>query len=611
MKRGLLAALLLVAIATLGGGTRAYAVPPPVSQFGVSDGDLIDNGGWTELANAAAVLTPDGAADNSFFRGAFHWAPTATAGPNWTTYDAAVSNATSDGLVVLPEIHTSIAGGGGYINPLTCTGPGCGTSNFEAAVASIAARYGPGGTYAQAHPGFAGITRYEVWNEPNTNTGTLNSNNADDTDPATFDAILHAESTALVSAATAGGWLGQLQIACCGFGNPGNGNHAYSLTYFKSLLAVPGNTVWSDISPSGALPGVITVHMYYQASDPSSCNYTSGETTGAEKCPQFLEASWAPYIHSTQSQPNVGMGITEGGYSGPVNCSSSSPSTVTEQEQSDWNTWTINYYRSVPDIGMQFLAYYEAMDDDTSGMTGHACWQPGLAPVLADGTFKPWGTAFQSLISSDANQPPPTPGLTDGFTGQCTSWCSANGGSWTVFEGPDTDEYEGGGYGVIDLSQTTRTDSELTEMTTPINSQDDSTTVTLPALPSANVTINLDNRIDAFDEIAGYRASFLIHSSGSVTVTLKTVNAYNQATTLATETSACTVTAGVPITLTFNAEGDSPTSLSASCGGGTPVTASDSTGPQTAGNDKVSVNPSATLTVPFIVDVSSYSAVSP
>ncbi len=387
MKRRLavLAACMLVVLAA---PAHAVAQPAPVSQFGVSDGDLIDGGGWTELSNVAKVLTPDGAANNSFFRGAFHWAPTQTAGPNWTTYDAAVTNATADNLTVLPEIHTSIAGGGGYINPLTCTGPGCGEANFEAAVQSIAERYGPGGTYAQAHPGFPGITRYEVWNEPNTNTGSIAASQSDDSDPAQIDAILHAESVALVNAATAGGWLSQLQIACCAFGNPGNGNHAYSLAYFKTMIAVPGNTVWSDISPSGALPGVITVHMYYQSSDPSACKDTTGETTGAEKCPQFLEDYWAPYLHTTEGQPDVGMGITEGGYSGPLNCSASN--TVTEQEQSDWNAWTINYYRSVPDINMQFLAYYEAMDDDVSTDTGHSCWQPGLAPVTGTGAFKPW-----------------------------------------------------------------------------------------------------------------------------------------------------------------------------------------------------------------------------
>jgi hypothetical protein len=369
--------------------------PTPVSQFGMSYGPLTDaasTGPDGYVAQLAAEASVTGSNTGSLFRGAFHWTPTSQAGPSFTSkYDPFITQAAADGITVLPEIHTSIVGGGGYIDPLTCTGPGCGTANFEAAVESIALRYGPNGTFTA--PGFTGITRYEVWNEPNTPTGHVNTNKGQ-MPPSEFVPILQAESAALVAAATQNGWLDKLQIACCAFGNSGISGYSYGLQYLKSLVAQTP-AVWDYISPTGALPGVITTHQYFKPINPSTCVSTA---TGGQKCIQYL-STWHHYF-TAQGQTAVGLGITEGGYSGadtPPSCNDAARST-SQANQAAWDTWVVNYIHSHPGFDFVFFAPYRVVDDGRSS----DCWQSALAPVMGGGAFKAWGTAYKQLITADA-----------------------------------------------------------------------------------------------------------------------------------------------------------------------------------------------------------------
>ena len=124
----------------------------------------------------------------------------ARAGRSTTTSSARCSQR---GLTWLPEIHESHSGH--YTLPGSSPG---GYSEWQQAITQIVQHYGPGGTYQQAHPSFPGITRFELWNEPNTPTGNANpSCGSCQMAPATYDTILKDGS---LGAARPGGQAGLL-----------------------------------------------------------------------------------------------------------------------------------------------------------------------------------------------------------------------------------------------------------------------------------------------------------------------------------------------------------------------------------------------------------------
>src|SRR5919197_2012178 len=165
--------------ARIGPNTAAASTATPLHEFGYAHGTVSDMG-LTDMRmylDAIQKVTGPG----GIVRATVHWDPFQTSGPNWSRYDTFLDEVRARGLRWLPEIHISHSSA--YVLPSNAPG---GWATWQANVKAIADRYGPNGAYAQAHPGFAGITRYEIWNEPNTGTGnaTPTHDSSVDMDPA-------------------------------------------------------------------------------------------------------------------------------------------------------------------------------------------------------------------------------------------------------------------------------------------------------------------------------------------------------------------------------------------------------------------------------------------
>jgi hypothetical protein len=82
---------------------------------------------------------------------------------NWTNFDAVVTIATEDGMLVLPVLDDSPT----WAAPTGASLPSD-VGPYAAFVAATVARYGPGGTFWRAHPRLPArpLVWYELWNEP-------------------------------------------------------------------------------------------------------------------------------------------------------------------------------------------------------------------------------------------------------------------------------------------------------------------------------------------------------------------------------------------------------------------------------------------------------------
>lgn len=453
--------LAVVASLALAGGStvpQAHATGTPVSNFGMS---LFDGGtpgpsgpdGCSSGCNAktmddmnAVVQTMDVGTDDAFVRAAYHWDPTnvdpsswSATDTHWNKYDAFTRQAFLLGLDIMPEIHTSHSG---YIRPndTACVGSGCGFTKFQAAVRAFADRYGPGGDWPAGSgtydkpTGFPGITRYEVWNEPNTSTGHADA--SVDMTAANIDLILQYASAGLVQGANDNSWLSDLQIAgpALGAGDSGHAGPAESTRtdgYIYKMWAAD-NDVWSYLSPSGAKPGVLTVHIYGGSQNPFTCTQASFQghcIYNILNARDELDAETTGAV----SGAAIHLGITEGGYSGDSDltgtgtCSNGRGDTWDETTATNYLEEWFNVLRANPDANIDFAAPFNPTDQNTlscASSNAYAYWEEGLGMMDdASGTltFKDQGQMVHDHILNDwdpiaVNHDPTTPGTPTGTT---------------------------------------------------------------------------------------------------------------------------------------------------------------------------------------------------
>ena len=441
--------LAVVASLALAGGStvpQAHATGTPVSNFGMS---LFDGGtpgpsgpdGCSSGCNAktmddmnAVVQTMDVGTNDAFVRAAYHWDPTvvdpsswSTTDSHWNKYDAFTRQAFLLGLDVMPEIHTSHSG---YIRPndSACVGSGCGLTKFQAAVRAFADRYGPGGNWPAGSgtydkpTGFPGLTRYEVWNEPNTSTG--NADASVDMTAANIDLILQYASAGLVQGANDNSWLSDLQIAgpALGAGDSGHAGPAESTRtdgYIYKMWAAD-NDVWSYLSPAGAKPGVLTVHIYGGSQNPFTCTQASFQghcIYNILNARDELDAETTGAV----SGAAIHLGITEGGYSGDADltgtgtCSNGRGDTWDETTATSYLEEWFNVLRANPDANIDFAAPFNPTDQNTlscASSNAYAYWEEGLGMMDdASGTltFKAQGQMVHDHILNDWNAVPPPP----------------------------------------------------------------------------------------------------------------------------------------------------------------------------------------------------------
>jgi hypothetical protein len=235
-------------VASVTNARAAGAGSQPLQQFGYAHGTVSDLGltDMRHYLDAIAKVTGPG----GIVRAPLHWDPFQSSGPSWTKYDAFLNEVRARDLVWLPEVH--ISHDGHYVMPTQAPG---GWADWQADIRAAVARYGPGGAYADGHPGFGGITRWEIWNEPNTPTGnaTPNHDGSVDMNPDTAAEILRTGSQAVRGQAAADGWTPEIAGPAIG---------AIDIAYITRLKAAdPAFFSYLD---------TLTVHVY-MSKDPNTC----------------------------------------------------------------------------------------------------------------------------------------------------------------------------------------------------------------------------------------------------------------------------------------------------------------------------------------------------
>lgn len=368
------------------GGT-ANAGPASLSQFGYSNGTVSDMAASdmaTQL-NAIASITGKG----GIVRAPLHWDPYQAAGPSWTKYDNFVTQVTQRGLTWLPEIHESH--NGHYTLPGTSPG---GYTDWQQAITQIVQHYGPGGTYQAAHPGFAGITRFEVWNEPNTPTGNANpSCSTCEMAPATYDTILKDGSAALRAQAARQGFSVDVVGGVIG---------SIDLPYIQSLYRA--NTAFFSYM------NTLAFHLYMTL-DPASCGVNNPHCElMIPQLRSWMNANGGSAVH---------LGISEGGYSGSNDSNRPTSKVVSMAQQSAWGAQVVTYFENNPQLGIQFYCPFNPVDDGTryTGANVYDYWVDHLGAAYGNGTLKPWGVTYRNLIAANSQQtPPPAPSVPGGLT---------------------------------------------------------------------------------------------------------------------------------------------------------------------------------------------------
>lgn len=386
----------------------------PQIRLGYSDGLVSDRSGADADRYLDAIASVVG--QGGIIRASAHWDPSVS-GPQFAKYDAFVAKMTERGMLWMPEIHLSHHGH--YVLPGSSPG---GYAAWQADIRAFVNRYQPGGSYAAEHPGFPGVTMYEIWNEPNTITGnTSPDHHPGDVDPATIDQVVETGAVAVRQAAADG--IGpDFQPALAGFAIG-----SIDTLYIERLIAA-SSTVWSQLD-------MLTVHVY-QSQPPTTCDPWNPH------CVRGLEGLRA-LLDQRDDTHRLQLGITEGGYSG-ADADPHPPNVVSEHDQADWGIATIQWMLDHPELNVGLYTPFQALDLDSRGYFGngqnydYGYWYQQLGAVRANGALKPWGLAYRDFIDQDSShQPPP------GDTTPPTVPAGLHGGTPTLKWDPSTDDLGG------------------------------------------------------------------------------------------------------------------------------------------------------------------------
>lgn len=298
------------------------------------------------LDTIAALVGPQG-----YVRTGLKWSTGTQV--NWARYDAFLARCKARNLRWFPHFNTSVSGGGQYAIP---------TKN----------EWGP--TIAQAVKRYMeqGVTKFEIWNEPDTRTGNCGGKMT----PQVLSWILREAKDAARGVEIAMGRK-DLRLTCFALGG-------IDLAYLNRLYSVDQKFLDGY--------NAFSFHLY-MSQDPS----LPGGTKYIRRLRTIpLLRQWL----DDRKYPKINLKITEGGYSGsndakrPLNC-------VTEAEQAKWTRAQYDYLAAHPELKLNLLCQYNPIDKGTRQATGaqydYPYWYENLGAVNANGTKKPVFTVIAGM----------------------------------------------------------------------------------------------------------------------------------------------------------------------------------------------------------------------
>jgi hypothetical protein len=351
----------------------------PLQQFGFATGPEVQT--LTQVHRYYDVVKRV-TGTGGIIRTGLTWDPTRHNVPDFRSWTATkLQPALAKGLVILPRISTN--GPGGFRIPTD--------AQWILGLRQIVRVLGPGGIYAKggtytrngytvsipAHPGFAGLTDFELWNEPDSRGsvgGTMT--------PLRTAQLLKAGAIAMRDEASKLGF--QINIIGPGF----DGVEVADI----DKLWRADNTIFKYID-------TLTVHAYSRVSV-LSCTPAYAIVRcirNFELVRAFLDSHGGAHVH---------LGTTEGGYAGATG-TCNGPQVLSEQLQAQYTEEAFKWLRGRPGLDIDFWITYHAIDG--TGKYSYGCdsgiydldfWEHRLGVVRADLSMKPMGYRMNSLISS-------------------------------------------------------------------------------------------------------------------------------------------------------------------------------------------------------------------
>jgi hypothetical protein len=353
----------------------------PLNTFGFATGGRASTlSEYVAIYDVARNILGNGAV----VRTGLGWDPTQQNIPSFNNWSAEVLQpALARNIRVLPSIRTQNLQAGGLRYPTD--------AQWTNGLREIVKMYGPNGIYHRGgtyifkgrtvnvapHPEFAGLTDFEIWNEPNM-IGNINGTMT----PAMTTHLLRLASITMRDQAARQGFTINIIGPAIG---------GINLPYLRALKEADPNLF--------TYVNTVTFHGYTK-SPPSMCSTTG---PAARHCVKTFEAIRS-YMNANGGL-NVHLGTTEGGVAGDRG-GCTGPQVRSEEQQRDYSTENLLWLRGRPYLKMDF--FITTFPIDTSRRYAYACdsgrydseyWISKLGVVRADGSVKPWGVRWRELVA--------------------------------------------------------------------------------------------------------------------------------------------------------------------------------------------------------------------
>jgi polysaccharide biosynthesis protein PslG len=278
---------------------------------------------------------------------------------HWSRYDHLLSKAAARGMRVLPLLAWTPSWAGSAWNQIPAD-----PTEFAEFTAAVVSRYGPGGSFWDAHPEIASFApeHFELWNEP-----YLDQFSAGGVNPGRYARLVKAAASAGHAANSAAKYLLQAEQA------PSGARH----TFIDGMYAaVPDLNSFFD---------AVAVHPYSPGRAPDALHGGWGFT-------ERLEAIRAKFV--SRGAADKPLWVTEIGWS---TCPSN-PDCVTEQQQAAYLQRMFDLLRTNYSDYVRAAFVYHRRDTGTNPTDAYDWY--GLE--RANGAGKPAYDVFRAAVAAGA-----------------------------------------------------------------------------------------------------------------------------------------------------------------------------------------------------------------
>jgi hypothetical protein len=380
IRRLLTSALVVTGLLTGAGAAHAGLQKPaytPLQSFGFATGGRANTRAeYEQHLNVSKAIFGDG----GLLRTGLGWDPTNQNVPGFVQWSYEVLEpALARNQIVVPSVRTLRLGSGELRIPTD--------AQWAYGLREVVRMYGPNGVYQKGgsylfngrlvnvapHPTFAGLTDFEIWNEPESKgdaSGMMT--------PAKMAGLMKIAGEVMRDQAAKQGFAINIM---------GPGISGFDIAYLKLMKAADPN-VFSYFD-------TLTIHAYTRMGA-NLCR------TGALRCVKTLDIVRS-YLN-TNGGAHLHLGVTEAGVAGD-RASCLGPQVRSEELQRDYSMENFNWIRARPHLNMDFWITTFPIDRPatysyscTSTIVDPYYWESKLGVVRPDGSLKPWAIQWKQAV---------------------------------------------------------------------------------------------------------------------------------------------------------------------------------------------------------------------